>query len=83
MPNIQDIDVFLSKISQEHSWRSHELIVFKAILPQNPSPKQKVLLRASIPLIYSHWEGFVKVSTNTFANAKICCFGNEVRFPET
>jgi len=26
-------------------------------------------------------KGFVK--SNTFANARICCFGNEVRFPET
>jgi len=40
---------------------------------------------------WNRWTGFVTPSEtfylqfiyNTFANLKICCFGNEVRFPET
>ncbi|WP_319783568.1 MAE_28990/MAE_18760 family HEPN-like nuclease [Oceanisphaera sp. IT1-181] len=59
-------DKFLQKISEEYSWRRRELILYNTKLPTNESPIQNVFLRASIPFIYGHWEGFVKVCMSLY-----------------
>lgn len=53
-------------IDKELSWRKKELEVFKLSVPTDDSPKQKALLRCAIPIIYAHWEGFVKTSCELY-----------------
>lgn len=53
-------------IDKELSWRKKELEVFKLTIPTDNSSKQKVLLRCAIPIIYAHWEGFVKKSCELY-----------------
>lgn len=53
-------------IEKELSWRKKELKVFKDSVPTEFSPKQTALLRCAIPIIYAHWEGFVKHSCELY-----------------
>ena len=49
------------------SVRKHELTTLKFILSDTKRSHEKtVLLRAAIPLIYSHWEGFVKAASTAY-----------------
>lgn len=49
-------------IDKDLAWRRKELKVLKDNIPPKDSPLQKVILRASIPILYAHWEGFAKKS---------------------
>lgn len=53
-------------IDKEISWRKKELQIYKTNVCNAKGDNQKVLLRASIPFIYSHWEGFVKKSCEAY-----------------
>lgn len=59
-------DGIADSIDRELSWRKKELKVFKDTIPTQSSPKQDALLRCSIPIIYAHWEGFVKRSCELY-----------------
>lgn len=56
----------VERIDEELSWRKKELEVFKLTIPTDNSSRQKVLLRCAIPIIYAHWEGFVKKSCELY-----------------
>ncbi|MFD5744799.1 MAE_28990/MAE_18760 family HEPN-like nuclease [Streptomyces massasporeus] len=55
-------------ISADLSWRKKELSVFKGQVEKAESGIRPALLRASIALLYAHWEGFVK----NCAHAYLC-----------
>jgi MAE_28990/MAE_18760-like HEPN len=47
-------------ISAEYAWRRKELTNIRNIALSTRKASQGSLLRASIPILYAHWEGFVK-----------------------
>lgn len=47
-------------ISCELSWRKKELITLSFLVKKKREHERAVLLRASIPILYAHWEGFIK-----------------------
>ncbi len=55
-------------ISADLSWRKKELSVFKGQVERAEFGIRPALLRASITLLYAHWEGFVK----NCAHAYLC-----------
>jgi hypothetical protein len=55
-------------ISADLGWRKKELSVFKAQVEKAEPGVRPALLRASITLLYAHWEGFVK----NCAHAYLC-----------
>jgi len=58
-------------IDQEMSWRKTDLIrLRKAIIDIEKSNEllYKTLLRSSIPLLYAHWEGFIKQASIFYIN---------------
>jgi hypothetical protein len=55
-------------LDSEIGWRVSELSNFKAAVSASSSLRKTVLLRASIPIAYSHWEGFVKNSASQFGS---------------
>lgn len=59
-------DDLFDSIDNELSWRKKELKLFKDSIPTEFSSKQTVLLRCAIPIIYAHWEGFVKHSCELY-----------------
>jgi predicted transcriptional regulator len=58
--------IFLSKMVDELGWRSKELLVLRSQIPIENNAKQKVMLRAAIPFLYAHWEGFVKTAMSYY-----------------
>ena len=66
MGRIYTKDELFDRIDGELSWRKKELKVFKDSIPTEFSFKQTALLRCAIPIIYAHWEGFVKKSCELY-----------------
>ncbi|WP_458626408.1 MAE_28990/MAE_18760 family HEPN-like nuclease [Winogradskyella sp. PC D3.3] len=53
-------------VGEDYAWRRKELKLINDQIPSNPSPKQSAALRFSVPILYAHWEGFVKKSTEIY-----------------
>jgi hypothetical protein len=53
-------------IGNDYAWRRKELKIIKDQIPSNPSPKQNAALRFCVPILYAHWEGFVKKSCELY-----------------
>lgn len=47
-------------IGEDYAWRRKELKLIQNQIPNTPGPKQNAALRFSVPILYAHWEGFVK-----------------------
>lgn len=59
---IFNFDTLSSSVEEDFAWRRKELKIIKDQIPSNPSPLQSAALRFSVPILYAHWEGFVKKS---------------------
>jgi hypothetical protein len=53
-------------VGVDFAWRRKELKLIKDQIPSNNSPKQNAALRFSVPILYAHWEGFVKKSCELY-----------------
>lgn len=53
-------------VGNDYAWRRKELKIIKDQIPTSPSPKQSAALRFSVPILYAHWEGFVKKSCELY-----------------
>ena len=53
-------DNTLQKIDAELIWRKRELTSIKSIIDNSTDGHAPAIIRASICLLYSHWEGFIK-----------------------
>ena len=65
---IRTVEELSDKLDKELAWRKIELSALKAVidLKSFALPKRKALLRSGITMLYAHWEGFVKVSANSY-----------------
>lgn len=61
---IRSLDDLSSALSDELAWRKKELSEIKYMVEMSLLPKHKknVLIRASVAMIYAHWEGFLKLA---------------------
>lgn len=53
-------------VSQELSWRKKELATLSILLQKGREHERTALLRAAVPILYAHWEGFVKNSASYY-----------------
>lgn len=60
MPRISTIDKLQAKIEKDIAWRKKECADIFAINSLQTEYNQKVSIKASVVILYSHWEGFVK-----------------------
>lgn len=60
------ISNLLKVLDDEFAWRRKELAVLKAKIPVDRNPLQSAMLRSALPLLYAHWEGFVKLSMSYY-----------------
>jgi hypothetical protein len=60
------VSVLSTKLQDEFSWRRKELSVLKSKIPLQKNPLQAAMLRSALPLLYAHWEGFVKISMSYY-----------------
>ena len=63
---LSTFDLLSDKVIDEFSWRRKELTLLKNKIPTSKNPLQSAMIRATLPLLYAHWEGFVKVSLSYY-----------------
>lgn len=64
--NLFTFDSLTDKVVADFSWRRKELTLIKNKIPREKNSLQSALIRATIPLLYAHWEGFVKVNMSYY-----------------
>jgi hypothetical protein len=61
MSKIRTLSQLQEAMQAEFAWRKKELASLETMVVQNEhSRRREFCLRAAIPLLYAHWEGFVK-----------------------
>ncbi len=65
------LEALLGEIEAERDWRVADLIKVKLILREldlRNDEKLDTFIRMTIPIIYAHWEGFIKISIKYVIN---------------
>lgn len=60
---IRTISDLQSALDSNYSWRLQEISNYSSELKVSKNIREKSLVRAGIPLLYAHWEGFIKESS--------------------
>ncbi|ART82590.1 hypothetical protein CBP31_08135 [Oceanisphaera profunda] len=60
MSKIRTVDNLQTLLDKELSWRIKEIASIKILVRRSDSIASGTAVRAAIPLLYGHWEGFVK-----------------------
>ncbi len=61
MAQIRSLSDLQDEMAAEFAWRKKELHQLKiAVLANEKTYNRDLYIRASIPLLYAHWEGFVR-----------------------
>jgi hypothetical protein len=68
MSKLRTISDIQNYLENELGWRTQEIDNLKKIIPNANSIQTRSLLRAGIPILYAHWEGFVKKSSEAYLN---------------
>lgn len=63
---IRTSEEFIDKISSELVWRKKEINFLYLQAKSTTSMPQNIILRAGIALLYAHWEGFIKTSSELY-----------------
>jgi hypothetical protein len=53
-------------LDKEFAWRLKEIADLKFVVKKSEGLRQSTAIRAGIPLLYAHWEGFVKNSATYY-----------------
>lgn len=66
--SIRTDEQLIDRLSADLAWRKKELSEIKSLVEaKNVSDQRhKVLLRSGVCILYSHWEGFVKLAANSY-----------------
>lgn len=64
--NLFTYDSLSKKLYEEFSWRRKELTLLKSKIPIEKNSLQSAMLRSAVPLLYAHWEGFVKLTMSYY-----------------
>ena len=65
---IRTLEQLSDKLAEELAWRKKELSILKSLIDSKDFElaKRNALVRSGITMLYAHWEGFVKVSANSY-----------------
>ncbi|MGO3439413.1 MAG: MAE_28990/MAE_18760 family HEPN-like nuclease [Serratia liquefaciens] len=66
MSRVRTIEQFQDYIDTEMAWRIKEIAHLTSVIGSAKSLSQRTIIRASIPLLYAHWEGFIKNSASKY-----------------
>lgn len=66
MSKIKTANQLQDHLDKEFAWRLQEIAYLKAIVRKNEAINIKVAVKASIVLLYGHWEGFVKNAATSY-----------------
>lgn len=57
---VRSLDELQDKLQEDLAWRRREFTTLKLMVSESRKHQKDVLLRSSIALLYSHWEGHIK-----------------------
>lgn len=57
---IRSIDELEEFVSSDYAWRRKELTNLRNLVLSSRKHNQEILLRSAVPMLYAHWEGFIK-----------------------
>lgn len=66
MSKIRSPNELQNILDGDFSWRLKEIASLKLIVRGTSQINKKTAIRASIPLLYGHWEGFIKNSATNY-----------------
>ncbi len=78
MPEIRIISELQSVLDEELAWRVQEMQNMRLIIHNQSGLMKSPLLRSAVPILYAHWEGFVKkaaISYSYYLNGQRVTFG--------
>ncbi|MEI6043795.1 MAG: MAE_28990/MAE_18760 family HEPN-like nuclease [Chloroflexota bacterium] len=55
-----------TRLSEDLSWRKKEISSIKTSIMSAKQIPNKALIRAGVPLLYAHWEGFIKKASEAY-----------------
>ncbi|MBB6250716.1 MAE_28990/MAE_18760 family HEPN-like nuclease [Nitrospirillum iridis] len=61
-----NIDQFESQIEDDFTWRIKEMSTLVTCAQVAENKDKSAIIRSTIPIIYAHWEGFVKFSAEKY-----------------
>ncbi len=67
--SIRTLENLSDKLAQDLAWRKRELAEIKSLVEAKKNvsdQRHKVLVRSAVCILYSHWEGFVKLAANAY-----------------
>lgn len=65
---IRTLDELQDQLDRDIGWRIKEIADIKLSLKSAQGSKETTLIRAGVPLLYAHWEGFVKSAAEAYIN---------------
>ena len=65
MAEIRTLDQLQDALDSEMGWRVKEIGAF-SLASKGGSPERKFFIRAGVTLVYAHWEGFIKASSEQY-----------------
>ena len=66
MSKIKTIEQLQNTLDREFSWRLKEIANLKIVVRTSGMMSKNTAVRAAIPLLYGHWEGFIKNSSTFY-----------------
>ncbi len=66
MSRIRTVNQLQNSLDNDLSWRIKEIADLKSIVRTSKLMSQRTAVRAAIPLLYGHWEGFIKNSSTYY-----------------
>lgn len=66
MPRIRTAGHLQASLDGELGWRVVELGTLRAALVAAAEPRRTALIRACVPIVYAHWEGFIKKAATNY-----------------
>lgn len=67
-PKIRTLIDLSEQIDGELGWRKRELSYLKTAIGRNSSAAQATYIRASVAILYAHWEGFVVATLRAYVS---------------
>ncbi len=72
MSKIRTLSQLQDSLDKDFSWRLKEIADLKVTVKGTSSLGQATIIRAGAPLLYAHWEGFIKHASQYYLNFVSC-----------
>lgn len=72
MSKIRTLTQLQDSLDKAFSWRLKEIADLKVAVKGSSSLGQATVVRAGVPLLYAHWEGFIKQSSQDYLSFVSC-----------